>query len=55
MKPTEIKNVITEILKAEKKKAVLKHYILWDVVALMEHFIQRKHLWKENVQILSQH
>ena len=55
MKPTEIKNVITEILESRKEEAVLKHYILWDVVALMEHFIQRKHLWKENVQILSQH
>ena len=51
MKPTEIKNVITEILESRKEEGG----ILWDVVALMEHFIQRKHLWKENVQILSQH
>lgn len=55
MKPTEIKNVITEILESRKEEGGIKALYLWDVVALMEHFIQRKHLWKENVQILSQH
>ena len=52
MKPTEIKNVITEILESRKEEGGIKALYL---VALMEHFIQRKHLWKENVQILSQH
>ena len=42
MKPTEIKNVITEILESRKEEGGIKA-------------IQRKHLWKENVQILSQH
>ena len=55
MKPTEIKNVITEILESRKEEGGIKALYFVGCGGSNGALIQRKHLWKENVQILSQH
>ena len=55
MKPTEIKNVITEILESRKEEGGIKALYFVGCGGSNGALYPAKHLWKENVQILSQH